>query len=102
VRQICDDLEAEHEVLEALVAGVKEVLCDSPTPAEPWTVRDQIAHLAYFDVLSIVDVTDAETRVELHQPGAPDAARGRARGADGPGWRVLGLGRREREEPHDV
>ena len=50
MRQICDDLEAEHEALDALVAGLEDSRWDTPTPAEGWTVRDQIAHLAYTDV----------------------------------------------------
>jgi uncharacterized protein (TIGR03084 family) len=61
VRQICADLAAEYEALGALVAGLREARWDTPTPAEPWTVRDQIAHLAYFDVAALVAITDAET-----------------------------------------
>ena len=60
MRLICDDLEAEHESLDALVAGLEPARWDTPTPAEGWTVRDQIAHLAYSDVSARLAVVDAE------------------------------------------
>ena len=60
MRRICDDLEAEHESLDALVAGLEPSRWDTPTPAERWTVRDQIAHLAYSDVSARMAVVDAE------------------------------------------
>jgi uncharacterized protein (TIGR03084 family) len=67
VRLICDDLEAEHESLDALVSGLGPARWDTPTPAEGWTVRDQIAHLAYSDVSARLAVVDAEAwRREFH------------------------------------
>ena len=67
MRRICDDLQAEHEALDALVAGLEPTRWDTPTPAEGWTVRDQIAHLAYSDVSARLAVVDAEAwRREFH------------------------------------
>jgi uncharacterized protein (TIGR03084 family) len=60
VRRICDDLEAEHDALDALVSGLEPQRWDTPTPAEGWAVRDQIAHLAYSDVSARLAVVDAE------------------------------------------
>src|SRR5262249_54971271 len=60
VRRICDDLEAEHASLDALVSGLETSRWDTSTPAEGWTVRDQIAHLAYSDVSARLAVVDAE------------------------------------------
>ena len=60
MRLICDDLEAEHASLDALVSGLEPARWDTPTPAEGWTVRDQIAHLAYSDVSARLAVVDAE------------------------------------------
>ena len=60
MRRICDDLEAEHESLDALVSSLGPARWDTPTPAEGWTVRDQIAHLAYSDVSARMAVVDAE------------------------------------------
>lgn len=60
MRRICDDLEAEHGALDALVSGLEPARWDTPTPAEGWTVRDQIAHLAYTDVSARLAVVDAD------------------------------------------
>ena len=61
MKQICDDLEAEHAALDALVAGLEAARWDTPTPAEGWAVRDQIAHLAYSDVSARLAATDVPT-----------------------------------------
>jgi uncharacterized protein (TIGR03084 family) len=46
---VCVDLEAEHDALDGVVAGLPDESWDTPTPAEAWTVRDQISHLAWVD-----------------------------------------------------
>src|SRR5205085_7424407 len=61
---ICDDLEAEHAALDALVADLEASRWDTPTPAERWTVRDQIAHLASYDVAARLAVSDAAAWAE--------------------------------------
>ena len=43
------DLSAEQEELDALVAGLPDADWDRATPAEGWTVRDTVGHLAFFD-----------------------------------------------------
>jgi uncharacterized protein (TIGR03084 family) len=60
VRRICDDLEAEHASLDAIVSGLEPARWNAPTPAVGWTVRDQIAHLAYSDVSARLAVVDVE------------------------------------------
>jgi uncharacterized protein (TIGR03084 family) len=47
--ELFEDLHAEHEALDAVVALLPDDAWDSPTPAPGWRVRDQIGHLAYFD-----------------------------------------------------
>ena len=59
MRAICDDLEAEHEALDALLAGLEASRWDTPTPADGWTIRDQIAHLASYDVAARLAAADA-------------------------------------------
>ena len=49
VKAICEDLRAERESLDVLVRDLSEAEWDTPTPAEGWSVRDQISHLAFFD-----------------------------------------------------
>ncbi len=59
---ILEDLAAETESLLSLVEGLgagPEGI-DRPTPSEPWTVRDQLSHLAGFDVKARVAATDPE------------------------------------------
>jgi uncharacterized protein (TIGR03084 family) len=46
---LCADLAAEQAALDALVAPLDERQWDLPTPAEGWSVRDTIAHLANGD-----------------------------------------------------
>ncbi|MEZ5228317.1 MAG: TIGR03084 family metal-binding protein [Acidimicrobiales bacterium] len=46
---ICDDLEAEHAALDAVLDGLSEDQWNADTPAEGWTIKDQISHLAFFD-----------------------------------------------------
>ena len=57
---ICDDLHAEHDVLDAIVAAVPEADWDRATPAEGWAVRDQISHLWFFDQRALLALTDPE------------------------------------------
>ncbi|HWC78429.1 MAG TPA: TIGR03084 family metal-binding protein [Pseudonocardiaceae bacterium] len=46
---VLDDLVAETEVVVDLVAGLDDGAISVPTPAEGWSIRDQLTHLAYFD-----------------------------------------------------
>ena len=46
---LCADLAAEHAALDALLAPLTEPQWALPTPAEGWSVRDTIAHLANGD-----------------------------------------------------
>lgn len=60
MRQICDDLIAEHDDLDAVVAALDENGWSTPTPAEGWSVRDQISHLWFFDQRALLALTDAD------------------------------------------
>jgi uncharacterized protein (TIGR03084 family) len=57
---ICADLGAEHADLDALVAGLDDSAWDTQTPAEGWTIRDQISHLTYFDERALLAATDPD------------------------------------------
>ncbi len=57
---ICADLEAEYLELAAVVAPLEETAWDMPTPAEGWAIRDQIAHLAFFDDKAVEAHLDPE------------------------------------------
>lgn len=49
VKGICDDLRVERESLDVMVRNLTEADWDTPTPAEGWSVHDQISHLSFFD-----------------------------------------------------
>jgi uncharacterized protein (TIGR03084 family) len=61
LREIVEDLAEEHAALESLVADLDDGGWDTLTPAEPWTIRDQISHLAFFD---------EQARVAIESPDA--------------------------------
>jgi uncharacterized protein (TIGR03084 family) len=75
VKDICADLSAEHDALDRIVAGLDEPGWDTPTPAEGWSVRDTISHLAFFDGAALAAAVDPEAfTAELEQVMAdPDA-----------------------------
>lgn len=59
-QRILSDLAAEHADLDAVVADLSPTEWARPTPAEGWTVRDQIAHLAFFDEAAALAAADPE------------------------------------------
>ncbi len=57
---ICDDLAAEKADLVEILGALDTAAWATPTPAEPWTVHDQVAHLAYFDEKALLAHQDPE------------------------------------------
>lgn len=55
---IVDDLHAESEVLDALVAGIGADQWALMTPAPRWTVAHQIGHLLWTDTVALLSITD--------------------------------------------
>ncbi len=66
--EVLEDLLAEQEALDAVVAGIASQSWELPTPAAGWTVAHQIGHLVFFD--------RAAARA-IAQPGAFAAERDR-------------------------
>ncbi len=60
MKEICTDLAKEYEELDAIVAVLDESGWNVMTPAEGWTVKDQIRHLAYYDERARLAVTAPE------------------------------------------
>ncbi len=74
VDTLCEELTAEHEDLDQIIAGADLEL---PTPAIGWTIRDQISHLWFFDQRALLALTDAdEFRADAERllAGGTDAA----------------------------
>ncbi|MET0909980.1 MAG: TIGR03084 family metal-binding protein [Ilumatobacteraceae bacterium] len=55
---ICDDAAAEHAVLDGLVGTLAADDWDRATPAEGWSIRDQISHLWFFDQRASMAMAD--------------------------------------------
>ena len=59
MKQICRDLTDEYEALGAIVSGLDAKGWETKTPAE-WTVKEQIAHIAFFDGTAKLSATDPD------------------------------------------
>lgn len=74
LEDIVSDLRAESEVFDQMLATIEVDQWLTPTPAEGWTVGDQVTHLAYFDeatTLAAVDedaFREAARELETHGP----------------------------------
>jgi uncharacterized protein (TIGR03084 family) len=69
---LLDDVQAEHDDLMAAMAGISEADWDAPTPAEGWSVRDAISHLAFFDSVTTLALTDADGFAAILQQASQD------------------------------
>ncbi|MEU3269545.1 TIGR03084 family metal-binding protein [Saccharomonospora sp. NPDC006951] len=54
---ILDDLDAESQEVDAMVAGLPDAAWATATPAEGWTVAHQIAHLTWTDEKALISAT---------------------------------------------
>ena len=82
---ISDDLEAEEKELDQVLCDLEEADWDLDTPADGWTIRDQVGHMAFSEdmaTLAIVDPTafqaDLGRGIEFIDPHE-SAARAEAR-----------------------
>jgi uncharacterized protein (TIGR03084 family) len=58
VDALADDLEAESAELRAVLVSLTEPDWARLTPADGWTITDQVTHLAYFDDVTRLSLTD--------------------------------------------
>jgi len=72
MREICDDLRAEHRDLDSIVAGLEEAEWSIETPSPGWAIRDQISHLWFFDQRALMALTDPDAFVEDARVGEGD------------------------------
>ena len=64
VQGILDDLIAEQQALDDVVASLSEEQWAEPTPSPGWTIADQIAHLTYFDATAALAIRDTAAFIE--------------------------------------
>jgi uncharacterized protein (TIGR03084 family) len=101
---VCADLAEEQEDLDRIVGALDDAALDTPTPAQGWTVRDQVTHLAFFDGRGTMAIVDpeafvAEVRRFAADPGgviADHLRHGHGLGVAA----MLGWWREERERFH--
>lgn len=70
--QIVDDLRAESDELDALVAPLAGDRWSAPTPAEGWTIAHQIGHLLWTDRGALVSVTDSDAFADVVKAALED------------------------------
>lgn len=75
MKQLCADLAAEHQELEAIVAHLDEEKWMSITPSPGWNIKKQICHLAYFDDRAALAATDPGKFMEHLQEVLSDAGK---------------------------
>lgn len=69
---LVDDLSAESDELDALVAALPPDRWATPTPAAGWTIAHQIAHLLWTDRVSLTSITDEAGFSDLLAQAAAD------------------------------
>lgn len=92
VSDICEAIRAETDALMRLLDPPAETDWERMTPAEGWTVTDQVAHLAYFDEKAALAITDPAAFADSVNEAVLAISEGtaelhRERGLDGPGSR---------------
>jgi uncharacterized protein (TIGR03084 family) len=60
VKNICKDLKDEYDSLDAIVSGLDETGWETKTYFFDWTVKDEIAHIAFFDGTAKLSATYPE------------------------------------------
>jgi uncharacterized protein (TIGR03084 family) len=57
---LVSDLAEETGELVDLLHGLSASEWELPTPAEGWTIRDQVSHLAFFDEAAVIAITEPD------------------------------------------
>ncbi len=64
VQGLLEDLLAEQESLDEVVAELTPAQWDLATPSPRWSITDQIGHLAYFDGDAALAINDPDAFAE--------------------------------------
>ncbi|MHB8456921.1 MAG: TIGR03084 family metal-binding protein [Acidimicrobiales bacterium] len=96
---LVSDLVAEHDALDSVVSQLPAPEWARPTPAEGWSVSDQISHLAYFDATASLALVAPERFADHKRAlfaGETAAHADVALGRSASGERLLATWRAER------
>jgi uncharacterized protein (TIGR03084 family) len=69
---LATDLRADTEELAAIVRSGGDGALDCATPAEGWAVRDQLSHLAFYDRIAVIALTDPVAFADIRAEAMPD------------------------------
>ncbi|BBX47155.1 TIGR03084 family metal-binding protein [Mycobacterium cookii] len=72
LQQIVEDLRAESDELDALVAPLADDRWTTPTPAAGWSIAHQIGHLLWTDRVALLAVTDEAAFADVVQTAGAD------------------------------
>ena len=64
MKEILIDLRAEQESLDRFLSSLTDAQWDLPTPAEGWTVRDSVSHIAQIDEVAVAFVQGDSSALE--------------------------------------
>jgi uncharacterized protein (TIGR03083 family) len=79
LQSLVDELAVEQDVLKRLLAGLPDTAWDRPSPAEGWTLRDCVAHLAETDESATAGVEGRTLQREGRREGVLSAGQLAAR-----------------------
>ncbi len=60
VSEVVDDLVAEQQALDEIVATLDDEQFATPTPSPRWSVADQLGHLTFFDTTAALAINDLD------------------------------------------
>jgi uncharacterized protein (TIGR03084 family) len=69
---LAEDVRAETADLVGILRATESDPLDVATPAEGWTVRDQLSHLAFYDRVAVLALTDADAFAVIRAEAMPD------------------------------
>ncbi len=64
MKEILADLKGEQESLDQFLSTLTEPQWDLPTPAEDWTVRDSVSHIAHIDEVAVAFINGDTSALE--------------------------------------
>lgn len=71
---LVDDLAAEQDALDAVLRQLRQEDWEVPTHAPGWAVRDQVAHLAFFDDAARLAIDDPDAFAALRKQALAEGA----------------------------
>ncbi|MEU7747813.1 maleylpyruvate isomerase family mycothiol-dependent enzyme [Nonomuraea sp. NPDC049158] len=88
---IFDDLKAEYEQLDTVLAGLTPAEWSHPSAAEGWTVSDVVLHLAQAEERAAASLAGEDVTIR-HEPATGDGLSGREPATNGASGRESGRG----------